>query len=259
MSTISIEEIKQKAKNYKIKNPEVIHTEALNIITQKLTTYNKFEALKAYADKNNGLIELKDIVVEVITDNSNKSFFGDADTKKYFGMSVVSQLEIKEKMNIGYGLALMDPKTDSNTPSYGECSVTWRAFFEEQKMIDNKLYKRVEVFRKDIEDIKGVDESFYTSIAVNSIIIVRMAIGDKITNNEVLDIFNNKESGIPAKEEIRNMSNNNIFNRISLITEKIGKSSGLKTYDEAHKILTTQKKSKIDFRELEYKGPRKRF
>jgi len=56
MPTITIEEIKQQAKDYKKQN-NVKHTEALNKISN-IYGFNKFEALKDKANKNGGFIEI---------------------------------------------------------------------------------------------------------------------------------------------------------------------------------------------------------
>jgi len=60
---ITLAEIKQEAKNYKTQNPNIKHTESLNLISQHYG-YEKYEILKAKADKSNGVIEfMRDVPI----------------------------------------------------------------------------------------------------------------------------------------------------------------------------------------------------
>jgi hypothetical protein len=53
---ITLTQIKQEAKDYKKENLNIKHTQSLNAIAQKYG-FEKYEILKAQADKNNGYVD----------------------------------------------------------------------------------------------------------------------------------------------------------------------------------------------------------
>lgn len=129
-----------------------------------------------------------------------------------------------------------------------------------ENLIPKKIYECIKVLVKDIENSELENNKNYFTMVIQILLTICFGSLDSLSENEILEILNDKENGLPSKEDIKTININQLYERLSTLGSTIlkkSKYSQLITIDEAHNIMNSRMSNKPMYRELENKGKRK--
>lgn len=129
-------------------------------------------------------------------------------------------------------------------------------------LIPEKIYECIKTLERNIIDTKLEDNTNYLKMVIQILLTICSESLNSLSENEILEILNDKENGLPSKQDLETININQLYERLSTLGSTIlkkSKYSQLITIDEAHNIMNSRMSNKPMYRELENKGKRKIF